>query len=140
MNTQPQELFNKDFSYAWEYLHEILKPIELAVVKELAVRANIHNKEIVELDGYTIQQEVSETLNLDPRKSKKIFKKIFDLGIYGGFRVAMSDNPNHYVWILNPRLLFLGVSSSDLNNIFEGTVLSIEFRKRDIIRYKITYL
>lgn len=130
MNTQPQELFNKDFSYAWEYLHEVLKPIELDVVKELAVKANVHNKEIVELNGYTIQQEVSEILNLDPRKSKKIFKKIFDLGIYGGFRVAMSDNPNHYVWILNPKLLFLGEFQSDLNNIFEGTVLSIEFRKR----------
>ena len=133
MHTQkqtPQELFNKDFSYAWEYLHEVLKPIELDVVKELAVKANLHIQEIIEINGYTVEQEIIETLNLKKIKSKQIFVKLFELGIYGKFRVAKTDNPNHYVWILNPKLLFLGEVSSDLNNIFEGTVLSIEFRKR----------
>ena len=128
MQTQLQNLFPRDYSFGWEFLYETLKPFELVVLMELAHRAGLHERALFELDGYTIQEEVSEHLGLSPRKSKLIFSKLFNLGAYGKFRVAKADNPTFYIWVVNPYLC--NHFQSDLVELFKGTEIAIEHEKR----------
>ena len=125
--TELKNVFTKDFSNAWPFLYETLKPLELETLMVLCFKAGLQNKEIRELDGYTIQDEVSAQLALSKQKSKTIFNKLFELGAFGKFRVAQADNPNYYVWIMNPYLC--DGLQTDFGELFNGTVIAIEQSK-----------
>jgi hypothetical protein len=130
--TELKNVFIKDFSDAWPYLHETLKPLELKILMVLCFKAGLQEKEIRELDGYTIQDEISEQLALSKQKSKAVFKALFEIGAFGKFRVAKADNPNYYAWIMNP-FLCDGLQT-DLGELFTGTVIATQYRKNYLAR------
>lgn len=127
---KPQEIFFKKFSDAWPFLYENLNSLELETLMELCYRAGLQDQVIKELNGHTIQEEVSSHLNLTPRKSKLIFDKLFRLGVFGKFRVAKVNDPNSNAWIMNPYLGFLGENKkSGIAKLFKGTVVTIQYEK-----------
>jgi hypothetical protein len=130
--TELKNVFTKDFSDAWSYLYETLKPLELEILMVLCFKAGLHNREIRELNGYTIQNEISKQLTLSEQKSKTVFKALFEIGAFGKFKVAHANNPNYYVWIINP-FLSKGIQS-DIGELFSDTVIANQSTKRYLVR------
>ena len=123
--------WRKSYDHSWDYLEEVLTDLELRVVLRLARMAKLNTNSLEPLSDETTQVEISTIFNIDHRKSKLLFKKLHDLGVYGKFDVVKPGIPYTKYWILNPYLSFGGrLIHSDIANLFKGTVLTNEYYSR----------
>jgi hypothetical protein len=128
---EPQGIFKKDYSYSWEFLYETLTPLELRIVMKLSLMAKINTNSLEPLNDSTTQLEIAEIFQIDHRKSRKIFEKLFKLGVYARFEAYKPELPYSKYWILNPYLSFSGkLIGSDIAKLFEGTTLTNEYKKK----------
>ena len=123
--------WRKSFDYSWEFLDEVLTDLELRVTQKLCRMAKMNTNSLEPLNDNTTQIMIAQEFNIDHRKSKKIFDKLYNLGIYAKFDIAKVDVSYTKYWILNPYLSFGGkLVESDIANLFIGTQLTNEYYKR----------
>jgi len=123
--------WRKSFDHSWDFLETVLSDLELRVVSKLCRMAKMNTNSLEPLDDATTQINIAEHFNIDHRKSKKLFEKLFDLGIYARFDVKKEEIPYTKYWILNPYLSFGGrLIQSDIAELFKGTKLTNEYYKR----------
>ena len=125
--------WTKSFNASWEYLDEVLTDLEFRVVNRLCRMAKTNTNSLQPLDDETTTIELSNQFGIDRRKAKKMFDKLFDLGVYGKFSVKKEDIPYTKYWVLNPYLTFQGrLINSDIAELFKGTKLTNEYYKRNV--------
>lgn len=123
--------WRKSFDYSWEFLEEVLSDLELRVVQKLCRLAEMNTNSLKPLNDETTQVEIAKTFNIDHRKSKRMFKKLHELGIYAKFDIVYEHIPYTKFWVLNPYLSFGGkLIKSDISELFKGTKLTNEYYKR----------
>jgi hypothetical protein len=123
--------WSKSFNASWEFLDEVLTDLEFRVVNRLCRMAKSHTNSLEPLDDETTAIELAEYFKIDRRNSKKMFNKLYELGVYGRFSVKKEDIPYTNYWVLNPYLTFQGSTiKSDIASLFQGTKLTNEYYKR----------
>lgn len=128
---EPEGIFRKDYTKTWEYLDKTLTPLEFKVVAKLCRMAKMNTNSLEPLNDETTALKLSEEFNIDHRTSKKLFKKLFELGVYAKFEAFKPDVPYTKYWILNPYLSFSGkIINSDIKLLFTGTVLEKVYNNR----------
>lgn len=123
--------WRKSFDGSWDFLEEVLNSNELRVAGMLSRKAQMNTNCIIPFNHDTSIINLAEEFKLDHRKTKQLFKKLFDLGVYGQFSVAEVDKEYTKYWILNPYLAFKGkLIDSDIKHLFRNTRLTIEYYRR----------
>lgn len=123
--------WRKSFDHSWDFLDTVLTDLELRVVSKLCRLAKMNTNSLEPLNDETTQVEIAKTFNLDHRKTKKLFQKLHQLGVYAKFDVVYEHIPYTKYWVLNPYLSFGGkLIQSDIANLFIGTKLTNEYFKR----------
>lgn len=93
--------------------------------------AKMNTNSLEPLNDSTTQIMIAQEFNIDHRKSKKIFDKLYNLGVYAKFDIAKVEVTYTKYWILNPYLSFGGkLVESDIANLFIGTQLTNEYYRR----------
>ena len=125
---EPDGIFKKDYTKSWEYLDKVLTPLEYKVVSKLCRMAKMNTNSLEPLNDDTTALALSEEFNIDHRTSKKLFKRLFDLGVYAKFEASKPDIPYTKYWIVNPYLSFSGkLIDSDIRLLFVGTIIEKVF-------------
>lgn len=122
------ETFNTEFLFqrtnteAWRLLRTQTTDVEFRIAFELALRAKAFTNSLQPLDDSTTAKELAEEFNLDRNIVKKLFNKLFDLGVYGRFEVSEQNKAFKKYWVFNPYLAFNG-RAIDVNtkNLFANT-------------------
>lgn len=127
---EPEGKFIKAYGKSWSYLQKQLTPLQFSVAFQLALMAKMNTNTLEPLNDETTSIELSEKFNIDRRNSKKLFKRLFELGVYARFEAAKPDVPYTKYWILNPYLSFSGkVLDSDIARLFHGTMIHKNYIK-----------
>ena len=100
--------FNKTFSKSWDYLLERLKPVELKIIVQMGQMARMNSNSLAPLNEDTKRTELSKTFNIDRNQVKRIFDKLFKMGIYAEFKFTTKNNQIKHYWVLNPYISFKG--------------------------------
>ena len=127
---EPDASFFKAYNKSWDYLQKQLTPLQFNVAFQLALMAKMNTNSLEPLNDETTAIELSEKFNIDRRTSKKLFQRLFELGVYARFEAAKPDMPYTKYWILNPYLSFSGkVLASDIATLFHGTMIHKNYVK-----------
>jgi hypothetical protein len=87
--------------------------------------AQFNTNSLDPLDDEFSTYALEEFFKVDRRKIKKIFKKLFDMGVYGKFSVSEIDEPYKNYWILNPFISCKGkLIESDVVRLFYKTEIT----------------
>jgi hypothetical protein len=120
----------KDFTRSLKFLTEVLSPTEMMVVIKMIVAASANTNCIIPFNHSSSLGDLSKEFGTDYRRTKAIFGKLFELGVYGQFLVSERDRPYTKYWILNPYLSFAGkLIGTDIKNLFQNTILTQEYYK-----------
>ena len=123
--------WRKSFDHSWDFLEEKLTDLELRVVAKLSRMAKMNTNSLEPLGDATTLIEIAETFSIDHRRTNKIFKKLFNLGVYAKFEIAEKNVAYTKFWILNPYLSFGGsLINSDIAELFKKTELTKEYYRR----------
>lgn len=127
---ESKALFAKYYEKTHQFLRRNLSHIEMSVVLELVHMSKMNTNSLEPLNDETTQLEISKIFDLDRRKSKMIFDKLFRLGVYAKFEVYKPEVPYTKYWILNPYLSFKGkIIDSDIAKLFKGTMIHKNYIK-----------
>lgn len=122
--------FTKTYNPSWKFLRAVLTPLEYTVAHTLALMAKANTNSLEPLNDDTTIPELIEVLGVSKNKVRPILNRLFSLGVYARFEVARKDVPYTKFWILNPYLSFFGkLISSDIANLFKGTIIEKEYHK-----------
>jgi hypothetical protein len=125
-------LFKKDYENSWNFLWKVLTPVEYKIAHRLANMSEINTNSLKPLDDTTSKIQLSKEFNIHRNHIGRIFKKLFDLGVYGRFEVAKPHLPHGKYWIVNPYLSFAGkLIHSDVANLFKDTIIHMAFSEMD---------
>lgn len=128
---EPEGIFKKDYSKTWKWLKLQLSPFEFYVAFELALMAKANTNSLEPLNDDTTVNQLVDKFQISRNKVNPLFKKLFNLGVYGKFEVANRDVEFKKYWILNPYLTFSGrLIDSDIANLFKGTKIAIYFHSK----------
>ena len=106
----------------WAFLRKKCTPKELEVVNHLVDITNYKNNSLEPLNDETSLRSLSSQFNISTRDVKKVFNKLFKLGVYGKFEVYKEYH--HKYWVLNPYIAFSGrLVKNELVELFNGTEL-----------------
>ena len=70
--------WKKSFDHSWDYLDTVLSDLEMRVVLKLCRMAEMNTNSLKPLSDETTQIEISETFNIDRRKAKIMFEKLYN--------------------------------------------------------------
>lgn len=118
----PNGLFKKSYTKSWLYLSKNLNPFQFRIAFELALMAKANTNSLEPLNDDTTILQLVEKFGISRNKVKPLFKKLFDIGVYGKFEVSDRDCAYKKYWILNPYLSFSGkLIHSGISDLFLGT-------------------
>lgn len=125
------EKFSKMFSYSWGFLVRHLKSDELKVLVIMSLMAQPSTNSMPPLNEEVSMLQMEDYFGVDRRKLPKIFKTLFEVGVFARFEVANEDEHYKAYWILNPYISFKGkLISSDIAKLFYGTRVEKEYVKQ----------
>lgn len=121
---EPNGRFQKSYTKTWEYLDKVLSPLEFKVTAKLCRMAQINTNSLEPLNDETTAVTLAQEFDLDHRKAKKLFRRLFELGVYAKFEAYKPSIKYTKYWLLNPYLSFNGkIINSDIRLLFVGTIL-----------------
>lgn len=103
---QKFEEFNKVNSKAIRFLETVLTNEELGIVFKMINRADYETNVMLPLNDDSSYREISNEFGINKDKVSKIFKKLFDLGVYAQVKVANGINSEY--WTLSPYVAWKG--------------------------------
>ena len=125
------EKFTKMFTYSWKFLVGNLKSDELKVLIVMSLMAQSGTNSMPPLNEDVPMMQMEEYFGVDRRKLPKIFKTLFEIGVFARFEVANEEELYKTYWILNPYISFKGrLISSDITRLFYGTKIEKEYAKQ----------
>lgn len=126
---EPNALFAKQYANTWIFLETMLTPVEYKIVHRMSLKAKMNTNSLEPLSKNSTIADLSREFNVHRNHIPKIFKKLFELGVYAEFKVFKYGEEVD-VWILNPYISFRGkLISSDIVSLFDGTVIEVKFHK-----------
>lgn len=105
---EPKTMFSRTYTLAWKLLKTQTSDTEFRVAFELALRAKAFTNSLEPLDEDVTVRELAEEFSIGVNSVTKLFKKLYDLGVYGKFEVANQDSYYKRYWVFNPYLSFNG--------------------------------
>ena len=131
-------IFKKDYTNSWRFLQNNLSTLEYKVAHTLAMMARANTNSLEPLNDSSTLSELTSILNVSINKVRPILKKLFELGVYGKFEVAIPEKGYTKYWIFNPYLSFSGkIIDSSVAKLFQGTHCEKAFRDQDYSLCKI---
>jgi len=125
------EKFSKMFSYSWKFLSTALNSDELKALVVMSLMTQAGTNSIPPLNEEVSMLRMEEYFGISRKKLPKIFKNLFDLGVFAKFEVATEEEPYKKYWILNPYISFKGrLIDSDIARLFYGTRVEKEYIKQ----------
>lgn len=98
--------FQKVNAKAIRFLETVLSNEELGIVFKMIQRADFETNVLVPLSDESSYREIADEFNINKDKVKRIFSKLFDLGVYAQVRVANGLHSEY--WTLNPFIAWKG--------------------------------
>lgn len=124
-------LFQRTNTEAWKLLRTQTTDTEFRIAFELALRAKAFTNSLQPLDDNTTTVELAEEFGIRRQDANKLFKKLFDLGVYGRFEVTEQDKAFKKYWVFNPYLAFNGRAiNTNTKNLFSNTTYARVMRNR----------
>lgn len=120
--------YSKVEDAAIAYLEKELTNVELAVVFKMIRCTEYATNSMKPLNNESTVRELSDQFGIGINSVAKVFKKLFDYGVYAQFKVAKEDAKEF--WIMNPYLCFKGRFIKDsLWENFKGTKIERAVRE-----------
>jgi hypothetical protein len=121
---QSKAAFTKTYDEAWDYLLENLKPTELKIVVQMCRMTRMNSNSLEPLNDSSTAIDIAETFGVHRNHVKRIFDKLFKLGIYAEFKFHSVTGLKHY-WVLNPYISFRGkVIDSGIVDLFRESKIA----------------
>lgn len=102
-------MLNLDLS---KKLEKYLSNLELSIVFKMISRCDFNSNSLRPLNDATSIRELAEEFNLSVNSVPKVFKKLFDLGVYLQLRISENKEEKQY-WVLNPYIFWRGRLKND---------------------------
>lgn len=119
---EPKAMFARTYTAAWKLLETQTTDSEFRVAFKMALRAKAFTNSLEPLDEDVTIRELAEEFSVGVNSVSKVFKKLFDLGVYGKFEVAKQDAHFKRYWVFNPYLSFNGKSiDKGISELFKNT-------------------
>lgn len=123
------EMFTKNYIKSWEYLVDVLKPIELKIALKMANMTEMNTNSLSPLDSETSLSNLAEFFGISRTKAHDAFKTLFKHGVYATFEYSHYRRGKVKEWVFNPYISFKGkLINSDLKNLFDNTVVAKVFK------------
>lgn len=117
--------YSKVSAKAIEYLESELENEEMGIVFKMIHRADYESNAMLPLNDEYSHRQISEEFGIGRHKVKKVFEKLFKLGVYAQIKVANGINSEY--WTLNPYISWKGK--------FIDRIIDIYFSKTKVARY-----
>lgn len=125
INFKTEDQFIKIFPKAWEFLYLKTTPLEFKVAQKMSTMIKMMTNSLEPLDDEYTYQQLADEFSISKTKAIKVFKRLFELGVYGKFEVYDSNHKHTKYWVLNPYLAINGKAISKTTlNLFSTTDLS----------------
>lgn len=122
------ESFHKAYEKVWLYLVDNLSDKEIKVALMMSCMTEYETNSLAPLDDNTSYQMIADKFNLSKSNVKKIFKNLFDIGVYASFKYSHYKRGTVEEWVFNPFISFKGkLINSDLKNLFLNTKVAKHF-------------
>ncbi len=93
----------------------VLKPLlshtEISIIVSMIMKAEYNSNSLAPLNSETSIRELAETFGISVNTVPKVFKKLFDMGVYAQLKIA--TNKGNEFWILNPYIYWKGKLKED---------------------------
>lgn len=89
----------------------VLTMEEIGIISYMCSIAEFNTNSLKPLNNETNLQELAGTFDIGKNRVKRVFDKLFDLGVYAQFKIA-SNGTKEY-WILNPNISWKGKLMND---------------------------
>lgn len=123
---EPDAQFTRTYTKVWKHLLNELTPLEYKVAHSMSVRAKAFNNSLEPLSEDLTIRELAAELGISIGKVNVTTKRLFELGVYGRFKVYKGQDKEY--WVLSPYLSFNGsVVDRGLVELFNGTTLEQVF-------------
>lgn len=127
---EPDGEFKKMYVESWNFLATRLSKYEISIVQQLVFMAQMNTNSLEPLSEETTIQELSVKFEMGKNQVTRVFKKLYELGVYGRFNVYNVTKPYTKFWVLNPYLAFAGkLIKSDIASLFSGTLVAQAYLK-----------
>lgn len=124
--------FTKSYDKSWEFLTEVLTPKEFLVTKKLCLMANPSDNSLAPMNDESTLVYLAKEVSIHRNHVKKIFDKLFLLGIYGKFKISKPDVQYTNYWVVNPYLsIKTRIMFSDISTLFNNTIIHMAHRGDD---------
>lgn len=115
--------FNKVNSKAIRFLETVLTNEELGIVFKMIQRADFETNVLIPLNDESSYRELAEEFGINKDKVKRVFDKLFSLGVYAQVRVANGLHSEY--WTLNPYIAWKGTFIESVISIyFSNTMIA----------------
>lgn len=102
-------------------LEKYFSNTELSIILKLINRCEIKTNSLRPFNDDTSIRVLAEEFNLSTTTVPKLFKRLFDLGVYLQIKISEDSQVNEY-WVLNPHIFWRGKLKDDsLFTRFENT-------------------
>lgn len=124
MYFEPDTNFVKTFPAGWNWLYLNTTPLEYKVASYLANMAHSMTNSLKPLNDEVTVTELSQILRVSRSKASLVINKLFELGVFGKFEVAIDREYKKY-WIFNPYLTIKGKQlKKSVFDLFKGTTIA----------------
>lgn len=121
----PKEPFFKQYPKTWEYLTEVLTPMELKVTLTMAIKSRMNSNSLEPLSNSSTKTEIAEEFGIHRNHVAKIFNNLMRHGVYAEFRFGDRNGEIKHYWVLNPWISFKGKTvSKALIDLFRETKIA----------------
>lgn len=122
-NILKYEEFSKVNSKAIRFLETVLSNEELGIVFKMIQRADFETNVLIPLNDESSYREIAEEFGINKDKVKRIFDRLFSLGVYAQVRVANGIHSEY--WTLNPYIAWKGTFIESVISIyFSNTIIA----------------
>src|SRR5574343_46053 len=105
-------------------LEKHLSNLEFSVLLKMINRVEFNTNSLSPLNDDISIRQLAEVFNLSVNTVPKLFKKLFDLGVYMQLQIS-EDNESKQYWVLNPYIFWRGKLVKDsLFYTFKNTDIS----------------
>ena len=123
------ETFSKNYTRSWNYLLDVLSPIELKIAIKMSTIADMNTNSLEPLNDTTSIRELAETFGISVNTVPKAFEKLLYHGVYATFEYTHYKNGLTKTWIFNPYISFKGkLIKSDIKELFDNTIIAKLFK------------
>jgi hypothetical protein len=126
VNFSNNHLFQRTYIKAWDLLRTQTTDKEFRIATLLALKAKPFTNSLEPLNDDVTAEYLASEFNTSRNDVKKVFDKLFSLGVYGKFELHETNINYKKYWIFNPFLSFNGSKiDKSILTLFENTTYKL---------------